>query len=154
MLISLVMRKTAKLSQIFYKVAFAPPIQIIPNTKELNAAVDILLLQNINYFQGVEKIMSGASEGLGHVSSADPKTIVLDPNKIFSISKSQNPFDIALASAEIIGHEVAHVNDYDPRTNTFPGGEAVAKAEQRKVAAWIQQNMDNIMELPSVQQLL
>lgn len=151
--------KITTYSNIYYKISQlgSPQITIQPGSKELNCAVDILKLYNPSMFMNVSKIIVGPSANYGHVEAGpdrDPTVIYVNADRIVSeAGGQQSGRAAALATAQVIAHEKAHVESYDPEQG-FVGGETPAEAEEQAFDAWLQSGgMSQVENLPSYQQL-
>jgi len=51
-----------------------------------------------------------------------------------------------VASAIVIAHEKGHVGSFEQQQG-FVGGESPAEQEEKRVAAWIEQNQDRLKDL-------
>lgn len=154
-------KKLTALAELYFKHVKSqvgtPNISIQPGRPETNAALDILKLWNPNYFTNVKEIIVGPSANYGHVEAGpdrDPTIIYINADRIVSeAGGQQSGRAAALATAQVIAHEKAHVESYDPEQG-FVGGETPAEAEEQAFDAWLQSGgMSQVENLPSYQQL-
>jgi|SRR5690606_4158838 len=154
-------KKLTKLAELYFLHTKAqvgtPNITIQPGRPETNCAVDILKLYNPSMFINVKEIIVGPSANYGHVESGpdkDPSVIYVNADRIVSESGGQQSGKAAaIATAQVIAHEKAHVESYDPAQG-FIGGEAPAEAEEQAFEQWLHSGgMLQVEKLPSYQQL-
>lgn len=146
-------------SNTYYKLSQvgSPQVIIQPGSKELDCAVEILKLFNPQYFIGVSKIIVGPSANYGHVEAGpnkDPTVIYVNADKVVSEAGGQQSGKAAaVATAQVIAHEKAHVESYDP-SRGFVGGEVPAQAEEQAFEGWLNSGgLQKIESLPSYQAL-
>ena len=134
----------------------SPSVQIDPSIqKDVQSAVDKIRQSDPSFFKGVSKIVGLTGGPFGKVESTDPTVIHVNLSRIKqqvqqqmgsnykpSDPKHQEALKEALERSivETVSHERAHVLDFDPEQNKFPGGEGVAESGGKSMMQKMYQN--------------
>ncbi len=125
-----------------------PNVVIEPMQPVISKAVEVLKRMDPSYFVGIRKIKAGISQSFGFVESGpqkDPAVVNLNLSMISQKAKEYNMSPV-LAASVVIAHECGHVKSFDQQQG-FVGGESPAETEEKRVAAWIEQNKGRLKDL-------
>jgi len=123
-----------------------PNINVKPLEPLVQEVINELTMKSPNLFYNISdvNIDMGGQNALGWVSNTTANTINLNMARIKSDIKSQtgvsdensDEYKVYLkkAIASVLMHELGHVEDYDPVSGSFPGGEAAAEQFERNIA--------------------
>jgi len=128
----------------------SPNVVVEPMQPVIQKATEVLKRMDSNYFVGIRKIRAGVSPHFGHVESGkdkDPTVININLGLVSQKASEYNANPV-VASAIVIGHERGHVVSFKDQQG-FVGGESPAEAEEKRVAAWIEQNQARLQDLIS-----
>jgi len=126
----------------------SPNVVVEPMQPVIQKATEVLKRMNPQYFVGVRKIKAGVSPHFGHVESGpdkDPAVININLGMVSQKAQEYNANPV-VASAIVLAHEKGHVGTFEAQQG-FVGGESPAEQEEKRVAAWIEQNQERLQDL-------
>jgi len=126
----------------------SPNVVVEPMQPVIQKATEVLKRMNPQYFVGVRKIKAGVSPYFGHVESGPDKDPAVININLGMVSQKAREYNVnpVVASAIVIAHEKGHVGSFEQQQG-FVGGESPAEQEEKRVAAWIEQNQDRLKDL-------